>query len=255
MADYLRLRQICLAAPKLEPVVNDLHDIFGVEVCYRDPNVGAFGLQNALFVIGTNFLEIVSPIQPNTAGGRFIERTRGHGGYMAIFQASDPKRRQKHAEDMGIRIAHVIDRETYQNAQLHPRDCRATFIEFGRSTGGDDRMGTWWPAGQKWADFVRTGETKRMLGIELESPNPKDLAAHWSKIIEAPLGTDKGDPILTFEDGTIRFVKGQTECLGAIVVEVTDVAKTLGRAVACGHWVDGDSFHLGGVYFRVRPAA
>jgi len=149
----------------------------------------------------------------------------------------------------------VIDRDTYQNAQLHPRDCRAAFIEFGRSTGGDDRMGTWWPAGQKWADFVRTGDTKRMLGIELESPNPKDLAAHWSKIIEAPHGTDKGDPILTFEDGTIRFVNGETECLGAVVVEVADVAKTLGRAVACGHWVDGDSFHLGGVYFRVRPAA
>src|SRR5437588_5140332 len=88
MADYLRLRQICLAAPKLEPVVSDIHDIFGVEVCYRDPGVGAFGLQNALFVIGTNFLEIVSPIEPNTAGGRFIERTKGHGGYMAIFQAS-----------------------------------------------------------------------------------------------------------------------------------------------------------------------
>src|SRR5689334_15448222 len=70
MADYLRLRQICLAAPKLEPVVNDIHDIFGVEVCYRDPNVGVYGLQNALFVIGTNFLEIVSPTQPNTAGGR-----------------------------------------------------------------------------------------------------------------------------------------------------------------------------------------
>ena len=76
MADYLRLRQVCLAAPKLEPVVSDIHDIFGVEVCYRDPNVGAYGLQNALFVIGTNFLEIVSPIQPNTAGGRFI----GTGG-------------------------------------------------------------------------------------------------------------------------------------------------------------------------------
>jgi hypothetical protein len=205
-------------------------------------------------VIGTNFLEIVSPIEPNTAGGRFIERTKGHGGYMAIFQASDPKRRQAHAEKMGIRIAHVIDRDTYQNAQLHPRDCRATFIEFGRSTGGDDRMGTWWPAGEKWKDFVRTAETKRMLGIELESPRPNDLAAHWSKIIEAPLKTDKGDPVLTFEDGAIRFVEGETECLGALVVEVTDVAKTLSRAVACGRRVEDDSFHLGGVNFRVRAA-
>mgnify|MGYP000217330306 CR=1 FL=1 len=61
MADYLRLRQICLAAPKLERLVEDLQDILGIKVCYRDPNVAKYGLQNALFMVGTNFLEIVSP--------------------------------------------------------------------------------------------------------------------------------------------------------------------------------------------------
>lgn len=252
MADYLRLRQICLAAPKLEPVLSDIRDIFGVEVCYRDPGVAAYGLQNALVVIGTSFLEIVSPIAANTAAGRFIERTRGHGGYMVIFQASDPERRQAHAEKMGVRVAHVIDRDTYRNAQLHPRDCRAAFIEFGRSMGGDERMGTWWPAGENWQEFIRTGDTKRMLGIEIESPHPGDIAAHWSRIIEAPLGNDVGNPILTFEGGWIRFVEGGTECLGALVLEVSDVAETLSRAVAHGHRVEGDSFHLGGVNFRVR---
>jgi hypothetical protein len=33
------------------------------------------------------------------------------------------------------------------------------------------------------------------------------------------------------------------------------VAKTLTRAVNCGYRVEGDSFHLGGVNFRVRAAA
>lgn len=255
MADYLRLRQICLAAPKLAPVVADIEHIFGVRTCYRDPRVGAYGLENALMLFGDNFLEVVAPTQDNTAGGRFIDRTRGHGGYMAIFQANDPRRRQKHAETIGVRTAHVIDRDTYQNVQLHPRDCRASFIEFGHSTGGDDRMGTWSPAGDDWQKFVKTDQTRRMLGIEVESPNPEDIAAHWSKIIEAPLKSDKGVPTLTFEDGTIRFVKGETECLGTLSVEVTDVAKTLSRAVACGHRVEGDRFHMAGVYFEVKGAA
>lgn len=253
MADYLRLRQICLAAPKLERLVDDLQDILGIKVCYRDPNVAKYGLQNALFMVGTNFLEIVSPTEANTAGGRFIERTKGHGGYMAIFQASDVRRRQKHAEGIGVRVAHVIDRDTYQNVQLHPRDCRAAFIEFGHSVGGDDRMGTWAPAGDKWKDFVATDKTRRMLGIDIESPKPDDIAAHWSKIIETPLTKDKdGNPQLTFEDGTIRFVKGETECLGTLAVEVADVAATLGRAINCGYRVDGNTFHLGGVNVRVH---
>ncbi|ETR76085.1 hypothetical protein X566_16030 [Afipia sp. P52-10] len=253
MADYLRLRQICLAAPKLDRLVDDLQEIFDIKVCYRDPNVAKYGLQNALFVIGDGFLEIVSPTEPNTAGGRFIERTKGHGGYMAIFQANDVRRRQKHAETIGVRVAHVIDRDAYQNVQLHPRDCRAAFIEFGHSVGGDERSGTWTPAGENWKSFISTGQTKRMLGIEIESPNPNDLAAHWSKIIETPLVKDKdGNPQLTFEDGTIRFVKGENECLGALAVEVTDVAATLSRAVSCGYRVERDTFHLGGVNFRVR---
>jgi hypothetical protein len=255
MADYLRLRQICLAAPMLDRIVSDIETIFGVKTCYRDPRVGAYGLENALMLIGDNFLEVVAPTQENTAGGRFIERTKGHGGYMAIFQASDPRRRQKHAEAMGVRVAHIIDRESYQNVQLHPRDCRAAFIEFGHSTGGDARTGTWSPAGEEWQKYVATDVTKRMLGIEVESPNPEDIAAHWSKIIETPLTRDNGDPLLTFEDGTIRFVNGETECLSALIVEVTDVAKTLTRAVCCGHRVEGDRFHMGGVYFQVKAAA
>jgi hypothetical protein len=37
MADYLRLRQICLVAPRLEPLIDDMRAIFELEVCYRDP--------------------------------------------------------------------------------------------------------------------------------------------------------------------------------------------------------------------------
>lgn len=251
MAQYLRLRQICLAAPRLAPVIDDLQSIFDVAVCYRDPNVGRYGLENALIPFGSNFLEVVAPTQADTAAGRFVSRTRGHGGYMAIFQTNDPRGRQANASKLGVRTAHEIDREAYQSAQLHPRDCRAAFIELGHSTGGDDRMGTWWPAGPDWKNFIRTGKTRGLLGIDLESPNPGDLAAHWSKILQTPATLNDGAPELQFDDMTIRVVPGASECLGSVRVQVADVAATLERAVNCGYRVDGDQFHLGGVNFRV----
>ena len=56
---WLRLRQIALVAHKLAPVEKDLEDVLGVAVCYRDPGVAHFGLENALFPIGNKSLKIV----------------------------------------------------------------------------------------------------------------------------------------------------------------------------------------------------
>ena len=74
MADYCRLRQICLVAADLPRAIADMQAIFGVKLAYQDPQVRRYGLQNALFPFGLAFVEIVSPMQPDTAAGRFLER-------------------------------------------------------------------------------------------------------------------------------------------------------------------------------------
>src|SRR6202049_736478 len=107
MTDYLRLRQICLVARELEPVVADIRAILDLEVCYRDSGVAKYGLVNALLPIGTSFIEVVAPVQANTAAGRFLDRSGGHGGYMAIFDCSDPERRGGAAAAVGVSAAHV----------------------------------------------------------------------------------------------------------------------------------------------------
>ena len=158
-----------------------------------------------------------------------------------------------------MRTAHEIDQPGYLSVQLHPRDCRAAFIELGHSLGGEDRMGTWWPAGPHWQDHVRTADTLRLQGIVLESPDPAALAGLWSKILETPLRTDgregggAGDAAarLQFEQVSLCFERGPADCLGSVVVEVVDVAATLRRALDCGHRVQGHRFHLGGVNFEV----
>src|SRR5260370_24550619 len=105
MADYLRLRQICLVARELEPVIADIRAILGLDVCYRDSGVAKYGLVNALLPIATSFLEVVAPVGPNTAAGRFLDRSGGHGGYMAIFDCGDPQRPRPPSEAARLRLA------------------------------------------------------------------------------------------------------------------------------------------------------
>src|SRR5947207_13742282 len=119
MTSYVRLRQICLVAAHLEPVVTDISEIMGLKVCYRDGNVGKYGLENALLPVDSILLEVVAPLQPGTAAGRFLDKTGGRGGYMAIFACNDPDERAQQALAMGVRIANVIDHAPYHGVQLH----------------------------------------------------------------------------------------------------------------------------------------
>src|SRR3569623_2678560 len=105
MAPYMRLRQICLVAPQLEPVISDIAAIMGLSVCFRDGNVAKYGLENALLPVDTILLEVVAPFKDGTTAGRFIEKTGGRGGYMAIFCSNDPAARGRTANAMGVRSA------------------------------------------------------------------------------------------------------------------------------------------------------
>jgi hypothetical protein len=257
--EYLRLRQICLVARELEPIVADIRAILGLEVCYRDSGVAKYGLVNALLPIGTSFLEVVAPVEANTAAGRFLDRSRAHGGYMAIFDCRDPARRRRHAEGMGIRVANVIEYEEYLGIQLHPRDCRATMIELNHTLGGDALTGAYHPAGPDWRAAVRTDQTKALVATEIETPMPEDLARHWGNILELPVHGGGLDPVIELAAGSaIRFVEapdGRTECLGGLRIEVAEVARACEAAAARGYEVEGDSFHLGGVHFRLQQPA
>ena len=81
----MRLRQVVMAARDLDPVVDALCGVLGVEVCFRDPNVGVFGLKNALMPLGDAFLEVVCPVQPDASAARYIARKGGDCGYMVII--------------------------------------------------------------------------------------------------------------------------------------------------------------------------
>src|SRR5215472_1909003 len=84
-----RLRQVAMVARDCGAVAGQLSQAFGWAQPYHDPGVGRFGLTNAVFAVGDTFVEVVAPVQPSTAAGRYLGSRGGNSGYMAIFQMPD----------------------------------------------------------------------------------------------------------------------------------------------------------------------
>ena len=121
----IRLRQICLVAEKLAPVIDDFKAILGVEVCFKDPAVATFGLENSLMPFGSDFVEVVAPIKENTAAGRYLKRRNGDGGYMVICQCDTHETqlaRKARAGALKIRTAWEHEGRSFHGMQLHPGD-------------------------------------------------------------------------------------------------------------------------------------
>ena len=252
MAGYLRLRQICLVAPDLAPVISDISEIMGLDVCYRDGNVAKYGLENALLPVDRILLEVVAPFQGGTAAGRFLDKTGGRGGYMAIFCCEDPDARGAKANAMGVRTANVITHAPYHGVQLHPRDCRAAFIEFNHTDGSDDVLGIYPPAGPDWQKSIRKDTTLALTDVEMQGPDPQGLAEHWGKIIGVAVTKgDDGTPLLELPNATFCFMEGPADLMTGLAFQVADVAKVRETARAKGCKVKGDSFDLCGVTFTL----
>jgi hypothetical protein len=255
MADYFRLRQICLVAKDLPRVIADMQAIFGVKLAYQDPHVRRYGLENALFPFGLAFVEVVSPIEPDTAAGRFLERSGGIGGYMAIFNCNDPERRGRHANGLGVRTAHTIDHKGFHAVQLHPRDCRAAMIEFDRTDGEEDLRGPYSPAGGTgWTDAIKTDVSKRLAEIIVESADPAGIGRHWSAIIEKPFAPEGEGGRIAADMTAIRFVKGSDarESLRTLVIEVADRTGIEKRAAQRGYSLADGGVEFCGVRFELR---
>jgi hypothetical protein len=233
---YLRLRQVCLVAPQRDVAECAITDVLGLAVCYRDPNVAPYGLENALWPVGDMFIEIVAPMQAETAAGRFLARSGRRGGYMVIFDCDDPERRAAHARAMGVRVVTEVAHDAYTGVQLHPRDCRAAMIEFNRTEGGDVTPELYAPAGPHWRRFVRGDATRRIRAIEIATPDPAGLAAHWGAIVERLVTSGAKGPELGFDEATIAFVPSDDggERLSALVIDVADADAMMARAKLSG---------------------
>jgi hypothetical protein len=174
----IRLRQIALVAHSLDQAIADISGVLDVDVIYRDPGVGFFGLHNALFCIGDQFLEVVSPIQEGTTAGRLLEKLGGDGGYMALYEVDGLDARIDHVKSLGIRTVWEGTGDAIRGRHLHPRDTGGTLVSLDQP----DVAGEWAWGGPEWKSRRTSSVVSGIDSFTVSVPEPESSRAHWTKL-------------------------------------------------------------------------
>jgi len=243
----MRLRQTVLVARDLDSVVGTLTAVLGIEVGFNDPSVKEFGLRNAVMPVGETFLEVVSPVDPQAAANRYLERRRGDGGYMLIMQCEDLDADRQRVGELGVRVVWKKDLPHIRGTHLHPKDTGGTLLSLDDATPPE----SWHWAGPDWQSHVSRGRVDAIVAAEMQSEEPRGLAERWAEILDKPMtgaGRDRYEIAL---DGTrLRFVTARDrrgEGLRGFDVHAVDREAVFRAARQRGCAADAESVTIGGV--------
>ena len=201
----MKLRQVVFVCKDLESNAKELCETLGIDIAYRDPGVGKWGLANVVCPTGHDFLEIVSPTQDGTSAGRYIERRKGDGGYMVILQVPDAVKERERIAALGVRAVEKKDMAEYKYTHFHPSDTAGVLLSIDQTVApaGTDAKLWWPPASKDWLPHSKSNVTNGLGGVEIQASDPDAAAALWSKILNRPVD---GDIIRLDDEGEIRFV-------------------------------------------------
>jgi len=249
----MRLRQFVFVAEKLAPAVDAITDVLGLQVCYSDPGVGKFGLENALIPVNGNFLEVVAPVRADTTAGRYLERRGGDGGYMVILQCADAQRERERIAALPVRDVWRHDSEEVMATHFHPADVPGAILSIDTMHPGSNwhREQSFWKwAGPDWPEYIRTDVTQAITAVEIQAENAVSVAAQWGKVLDRKVRAGSRGPEIALDNARLRFAPAEDERglgVGAIDVLPQDRDRILAAAEARGLRRSDDQIELCGV--------
>ena len=241
------IRQIVMVSSMRDPIVNDLCELFGFEVAFNDPGVGHFGLENAVIPIGTDFLEVVSPVKDNTTAGRFLEKRNGDGGYMIIIQVDDFEISKGLVEKKNIGVVWETDLPEAKAMHLHPKQMGGAILSLDWMNPKE----SWKWAGPEWTSHI-SGPVSGVDGVEIQSSNPDEMFKDWLEV----LGSTKSDPekrIIFLDNTWLKFISdtdGRGAGISAFSLKSKNHHVIYERAKDLG-LMNGDFIQLGGMKFHL----
>ena len=218
----IRLRQVALVASDLTSVVDALCQRLALRVCFRDPGVAEFGLHNALMLIGDQFLEVVSPLRPDTTAGRLLERRGGDGGYMAIYEVDDLDARVAQLTAKHARIVWSIDLPDVRTRHLHPRDVGGAIVSLDQPVPN----GAWRWGGPDWRAHADASAATAIAGIVIGAADPAAMRARWRELglahaVRFQPASPRGEGIDELElVAADRRRVGETQRIGGVTIRL-----------------------------------
>ncbi len=242
----MRIRQVVLAARHLEPTRQRLFEILGLDADFKDPGVAEFGIENSVMAIGDTFLEVVSPVEQDTAVSRFLAQRGGDCGYMMIVQVDDIAARRAEIDRLGVRVIWETKRAQVTAFHMHPKDVGGAILSFDQMTPPE----SWLWGGPAWQQHP-AANVSTILAVDVQSPDPVAMAARWSEVFGRPVR----DHTLELDRGTIRFV-GETAGHGTGVVAIELAAIDADAAIAAARKlnlpVENNEIQICGTTIRLR---
>jgi hypothetical protein len=249
----MRLRQIALVARDLGAARAEITGVLGVDYAYDDPGVGKYGLCNAVFPVGTTFLEVVSPKAPGTTAERLLEKRGGNGGYMVILQVDDLAAARARVHEAGARVVDQIDRDGAAFTHIHPKDIGGAILSIDRMIPKE----RWEWGGPHWTEHVRTDVSVAIVGAELQAEDPCRMASRWAAVLGRSAEQSEDVWKIKLDEGEIRFVAardGRGEGLGGFDVAVRRASDARSRAQAMGLLDPNGHIMLSGTRVRLVAA-
>ena len=247
----LHIRQIVLAARDLKTTVAQLQSVLGVNVCYHDPEVGKFGLENALMTIGhergVQFLEVVSPVKENTTAGRHLDR-HGDSGYMLILQTDDLARERARFNNLGVRIVWEATHPDISAVHLHPKDIGAAIVSVDQPIPPE----SWRWAGPDWHRHVIKTGAQRVTSTTIASQDSLAMSQRWATVLgtAAPVEAS-GFRHIPIQDGELNFATGKSDVIAKFGVKMANVQTALQAARSQGLPVEGNAVTICGTRFEL----
>lgn len=270
----LRLRQPVLVARDKDATVRLMETVLDLRPVHGSGDLSGYGLpawgpmsdsgralldqlgvENLIFAVGSDFIEVMFPTRPDGATVGFMDRRGGDCGYMVVLQSADVGHYAGLAQAAGVRISHEADYPAYRDIQLNPRDTGGALLSVARHMPESEVGGAWYPAGTAWQGLPGSRAVSAVVGAELRGPEADALAARWARLLERPaeqvgegwrIGLDGG--------GELRFRlagEGEKEGFSGIDLRVVDRQRVAEGAKAAGIGFDGERLRLCGMDIRL----
>jgi methylmalonyl-CoA/ethylmalonyl-CoA epimerase len=126
----INLDHVGIAVHDLDEALDGYRQQYGVEPMYREV-VELQGVEEAMIAVGGSFVQVLSPLGPDTPVGRFLDK-KGEGLHHLAFAVDDIEASLAYLRAEGVRLVDERPRVGGRGAKIafvHPQALGGTLIE------------------------------------------------------------------------------------------------------------------------------